>query len=302
MSYSSSDSENNILPGLTLEEKLAGINVEDNDEFGYDVSRRIQAKLKAKQYDNSGSFIAEIHPEIQTKYNSVNVIVGKQSLGKTVTALEEIIKISYLNTHHLLIYITKNGEENDRTWLALKSMIELPILLVSEKNAEKCVQELLAAKSLYYKIRTERLKDKVSQEQKDDLFDVLKVENFEKKFLHTILLFDVISNSKLFSSEESFFSQLLRRCRHTNVTFFLLIQGWKGVKPHIKNEITTLYIFPGFNKQQIRYIYSQSASCYDFNEFYEEYCKVTKIKRQDPDEHPILIVQCTDGGKTYIKQ
>ena len=37
--------------------------------------------------------IAPIHKDIITKYNSVNVIVGKQSLGKTVTALEEIIKI-----------------------------------------------------------------------------------------------------------------------------------------------------------------------------------------------------------------
>ena len=64
----------------------------------------------------------------------------------------------------------------------------------------------------------------------------------------TIFLLDDINNSKLFKLEESFFSKLLRRYRHNYVSFFLLIQGWKGIKQHIKNEITTLYLFPGFNK------------------------------------------------------
>ena len=294
----SSDNEPQL---LSLEEKLRPPD-EHDDDFGKDIRKKIQAKLKAKQLENNGALIQEIHPEILTKYNSVNVIVGKQSLGKTVIALEEIIKIGYMHTHHLLVYITKNGEETDRSWQTLKNMIEMPIVLVAEADAQECIEEILAAKNLYYHFRRERLKNDIDEEQKEDLFDVLHVENFEKKYLHTIFLFDDISNSKLFSSEEAYFSQLLRRCRHNNVTFFLLIQGWKGIKPHIKNEITTLYLFPGFNKQQIRYIYGQSASNLDFEEFFELYQEVLRIKNQDSDEHPILIVQCTDGGKTFIRQ
>ena len=273
----------------------------DDNSLGNDIRKKIQAKLNAKRDDNSGALISDIHPEIVTKYNSVNVIVGKQSLGKTVIALEEIIKIGYLNTHHMLVYVTKDGEENDRSWNTLKSLIELPILLVSEDNAEACINELIQAKSLYYRVRRERTKNILNKSQKADLFDTLQVENFEKSFLHTIILFDDISNSKLFSSEESFFSQLLRRCRHNNLTFYLLIQGWKGIKPHIKNEITTLWIFPGFNKQQMRYIYSQSASNLDFEDFYTSNKDLGTMKKQHPEEHPIMIVQVTDGGDTIIR-
>ena len=266
-----------------------------------DIRRKIQAKLKSRTEAKNDTLISEIHPNIVTRYNSVNVIVGKQSMGKTVAALEEIIKIGKLGTHHLLIYVTKDGEENDKTWLTLKSLVELPTILVSEKDAQSCVDDVLAAKSLYYKIRRERLKNDIDEELKENLFSILFVDSFEKEYLHTIVLFDDISNSKLFSSEESFFSQLLRRCRHTNMSYFLLVQGWKGLKPHIKNEITTLYLFPGFNKQQLRYIYSQSASSLDFDQFYDSYKELCLLKQENPDEHPVMIIHCSSGGDTYIR-
>ena len=70
------------------------------------IKQEIKDKLRTSKKHVEGALINEIHPDILIKYNSVNVIVGKQSFGKTVIALEEIIKISQLNTHHLLIYIT----------------------------------------------------------------------------------------------------------------------------------------------------------------------------------------------------
>lgn len=265
------------------------------------IRSKIKARLKSNLSPKNDSLIAPIHEDIVAKYNSVNVIVGKQSMGKTVTALEEIIKISILNTHHLLVYVTKDGEENDKSWLSLKPLLQMPTVVVSEKDAEKCIDELLAAKSLYYKIRRERTKNKISQDQLDDLFNVLFVEDFDREYLHSIVLFDDISNSKLFSSEESFFSQLLRRCRHTNMSYFLLVQGWKGLKPHIKNEISTLYLLPGFNKQQLRYIYSQAASNLDFEDFFDAFQQLNEMKHEHPDEHPMIVIQCSSGGDTYIR-
>lgn len=273
----------------------------NEENFESDVRRKIQAKLSAKKDDNSGALITAIHEQILTRYNSVNVIVGKQSLGKTVVALEEIIKISYLDTHHMLVYVTKDGEENDRSWNTLKGLIEMPILLVSEENAEACIDELIAAKSLYYKVRRDRTKNILDKRQKQDLFDTLQVDNFEKSFLHTLILFDDISNSKLFSNEENFFSQQIKRCRHTNISYFLLIQGWKGIKPFIKNEITTLMIFPCFNKQQLHYIFNQSASNLSWEEFYQLCLDMVSYRQQNKDAHPFLVVQITDGGETFLR-
>lgn len=113
-------------------------NEEQEDTFDSKIRKKIRAKLNAKRNVNQGIMISEIHPEIITKYNSV--------------------EISYMNTHHLLIYVTKDGEENDRSWQTLKTLIELPIILVSESDAVRCVDELLTAKSLYYRIRNERIK------------------------------------------------------------------------------------------------------------------------------------------------
>lgn len=273
--------------------------------LGLTVHTQVTKALNSNK--STDNLIKEIHPDIKVLYNSVNVIVGKQCLGKTVVALEEIIKISLLNTEsqssvfHLLVYVTKNGDENDQSFQSLKHLIKIPHVTISEKDSVEFINTLIAAKNLYYLIRREHIEDKIIDEQRDDLFTTLHIKDFSKPFLHTLVLFDDISNSKLFSSEESFFSQQLRRCRHTNITYFLLIQGWKGLKPHIKNEITTLFVFPCFNKQQLRYIYSQSASNLNFDDFYEMYRQMAQYKKNNPDKHPYLYVNCTDGGDTYIE-
>lgn len=271
-----------------------------NLSLGEAIRTQVMKTLETNDIDKSGALINEIHPDINVRLNSVNVLVGKQSLGKTVVALEEIIKISLLGTHHLLVYVTKNGDENDLSFQSLKHLLKIPYVTISEIDAQPFIEELIAAKNLYYQIRREHLEKNIVDEQKEALFEVLHINNFDKAFLHTIVLFDDISNNKLFSSEESFFSQQIRRCRHTNISYFLLIQGWKGIKPHVKNEITTLFIFPCFNRQQLHFIYSQSASNLDFEEFYKFYRQMVMLKNNNPNSHPFMVIQITDGGNTFI--
>ena len=265
------------------------------------VKTHVMNTLKTYTMNKNESLISEIHPEVNIRLNSVNVIVGKQSSGKTVIALKEIIKLGVLNTHHLFIYVTKDGQESDKTFLALKPLLMIPYIIISEQEAVEFMKDLISAKNLYNLIKRENLQDKIDDQQKEDMFKMLAVSDFNKEVLHTIVLFDDISNSKLFSSEESYFSQLIRRCRHINFSFLLLIQGWKGLKPHVKNEISTLFIFPCFNKQQLRYIYSQSASNLSFDEFYQMYSKILKRKTEDCESHPYMIIQVVDGGNTSIE-
>ena len=66
----------------------------------------IRDKINDTLNDNieaiGGALLNDIHLEVSIKHNSVNVIVGKQSQGKKVIALEEIIKISLIGTHMII--------------------------------------------------------------------------------------------------------------------------------------------------------------------------------------------------------
>ena len=184
-------------------------------EIAKSVREKISETLNNQKDDMIGAFIEEIHPDINVKYNSVNVIVGKQGQGKTVIALQEIIKIGIAGTHHLFVYVTKDGNESDRSFLALKPLIEqfLPILTVSENDAQKTIENIIQKKNEYYKIKRNNLVNdlddpdlKITPEETQDIFDALYINNFDYDFLHTIVLFDDISNSKLFANETSYFS------------------------------------------------------------------------------------------------
>ena len=280
---------------------LSKTNMDEIPPLGAYIKSHVRGVLESMSDKMSESMIAPIHPDVNIYYNSVNVIVGKQSLGKTVIAIEEIIKISVLGSHHMLVYVTKTGDENDRTFKALKSSILMPIETISETQAKEYIEMLIAYKNLYYEIKEQHLEDKIIDEQKEQMFNYLHINDFNKDYLHTLVLFDDISNNKLFNDECGFFPQMIKKCRHTNISYFLLIQGWKGLKPFVKNEITTLFIFPCYNKQQLRYIYSQSASNLDFDEFYQMYSEMVRYKNKNPDSHPYMVVQVISGGNTSVE-
>lgn len=189
------------------------------------IDKTVNDTLEKQSHKLSDNLIEPIHPDINVRYNSVNVIVGKKSSGKTVIALSEIIKISLLNTYHLLIYMTKNGDENDKSFQSLKHIMKIPYVTFNESKAKEAVVELISAKNLYYLIKREHLEDKVIDEQKEDMFNVLHIKDFDIEFLHTLILFDDITNSKLFSSEESFFKQQLRRCRQISLISYSFKDG-----------------------------------------------------------------------------
>jgi hypothetical protein len=96
-------------------------------------------------------------------------------------------------------------------------------------------------------------------QQQEELFNALALTDWHFDNLYTLIMFDDISGSPLFANEKSYFCSLLRRVRQPKFTIFLLIQNWKGLNPSVKNEITTIFMFKGFNQQQLQHIYSQSS-------------------------------------------
>lgn len=50
----------------------------------------------------------------------------------------------------MLVYVKKNGDENDKSWLFLKTLIQMPYEVVSEKDSKDVIDEIIGAKNLYY--------------------------------------------------------------------------------------------------------------------------------------------------------
>lgn len=235
------------------------------------------------------ALIRKIDKDINIYYNSVNIFVGKQGSGKTLTAINEIIKISTIpNAAHLLVYVTKNGEQSDVTFESLKELIHIPIAYVSQDNAEAYISQLLNYKQLYYTVRNEGLEDKIIDEQKADMFRNLKVNNFRASMLHTLILFEDIANNKLLANDKSYFNNLMTTCRHNHLSFFLNVQFWKSLSTTIKSNVSTVFVFGTYSKQQLQYITHQITMNKSFDEVYDVYKLMNK--------HAKIIIDCNKGS------
>ena len=220
--------------------------------------------------------IGRIHPNIHIYYNSVNIFVGPQGSGKTYSAMTEIIKISKVDPYaHLLVYFSKEGANTyDPTVESLKILLDVDIVYVRYDEAVDFVKKLLAYKALYDEIKNGHLESKIEQSQVDELYEVLHIKSLSAPILHTMFLFDDVSNNILFKQDSSYCNSLVSICRKIHTSFFMTIQYWKGVSPNIKANVTSAFIFGRFSKQQFRYICSQIATSIPFDELYNQYSQL----------------------------
>jgi hypothetical protein len=216
--------------------------------------------------------VRKIHPELNTYYNSINVLVGRQNCGKTYTVLKELIKIGYVDEiTHLLIYVTKDGRANDETYNTLKHLISIPVIFVSQEEAEKVVRTILEYKNLYNKIKGDHLENRIVDEQVNELKKVLMIRDLKLPYLHTIIFFEDSANNPLFKKPTLFFPQLISKCRHVGCSFFFAVQFWKSIPTELKANLSAIYIFPSYSKQQLHYILNQIPLSETFEEIYASY-------------------------------
>ena len=78
--------------------------------------------------NTSNKLINYIDDDINFKYNSFNICIGKQSTGKTTSVLKELIKLSLkdIKNFHLIIYVSNNS--SDDTFNNLYKYINIPIV------------------------------------------------------------------------------------------------------------------------------------------------------------------------------
>ena len=254
----------------------------------------IRKCLHAHQAEIDKEKLERIHPQSYIYKNSVNILVGKQGSGKTFTCAYEIAKISQVHDEtHLLVIVCKDENKEDPTIRSLRSMINIPIEYVSEDEAEQYMRKLLAYKRLYDEIKESHYESRIDDTQREEIFDVLKIADFSRDYLHTILLFNDIAKSKLFSKPTNYFNQLLPICRHIQCSFFLNVQFWKSMPPEIKANATTIIIFGGFDTRQLYYIFSQVPTALGVKNILPTYQSLSK--------HDKIVVDC-ETGDVYLDQ
>jgi hypothetical protein len=198
--------------------------------------------------------------------------VGRQRTGKTFSIIREIIKISKMSHNtHMLIYSNKTGYPTDRTFEKMKAMIKIPIEYVSHDNLGDYVENILKYKGLYNEIYEYQLEDKIIDNQKQDLFETLKINDFSRPFLHTMILLEDIAKAKIIKSEKSYIQELMTQCAHINCSFFLATQYWKSISTNIKSNVATILVFGGYSRQVFNYIFSQIPVEIDAKELWEQY-------------------------------
>ena len=221
--------------------------------------------------------IQKINEQINFKYNSFNIYLGKQGTGKTTNILKELIKLSTIkNDYHLIIYVSNN--ESDDTFNRLKNYINIPIVKTDYQNLNQQFEQLIKFKDIYNKMFDGEIP------KNNDILNMLYIKDFNKDRLHTFILMD---DAAFVLNKENEWFKWLCQLRHLNCTVALCIQIWKSINPSLKSQITSINIFKGYSRQQLNFIYQQISIDVNFNEFMRIYNKLDYRKK--------LIIDCVEG-------
>lgn len=234
------------------------------------------------------SKISTIHPDIYLKYSSVNLFVGRQGRGKTLTITKEMVKLSKIYSDvHMLVFVNKDGRVDDTTE-ALKELITIPIKYVSVKNIEEYLQELYFHKLIYKKIVDEGLEDELEDDQIDELKEFLCIEDFSRQSLQEVILFDDAAFENVLKKSDSVIVAMAHQARHFKFIFCFCVQGIKDVPLPIKEQTTTFFLYSGFMKQKLYTIYCQCGiRGIEFDDFKQLYNSL--------GEKDYIIIDCASG-------
>ena len=224
--------------------------------------------------DTSNKLINKIDDNINFKYNSFNICIGKQSTGKTTSVLKELIKLTLkdIKTFHLIIYVSNNS--SDDTFNNLYKYINIPIVKIDYEHLDNQFEQLIKLKDEYNKMIDGEIPKNKS------ILPCLYIDDFKLKRLHTFILMD--DAAFVLKNDKSMWMKWLCQLRHLNTTVFMCIQIWKSINPSLKTQITSIHLFPGYSRQQVNYIYNQICVDMKFEDFYELYVSI-------PQKHKLII-------------
>lgn len=215
--------------------------------------------------------ISKISEKVNFRYNSFNICIGSQGTSKTTSVMKELMKLAYVtNDYHMIIYVTNN--ESDDSFNSLLKYVNIPCVKSDYNSFDKQFEGLIKLKDEYNKMI-----DGVIPKD-PEILDALYVNDFSKTRLHTFILFD--DASFIFDkNSKSKFKNWICQCRHLNITVFCCIQIWGSLDPKLKSQLSSVYIFKGFSRERLRYIYNQVPLDENFERFYQVYLQLPKYKK-----------------------
>ena len=125
------------------------------------------------------------------------------------------------------------------------------------------MDDLIKAKNMYFD--SSNLKH---QTHLASLLKILRVSDIDH-LLQTIILCDDAAH--IFNSNNKQMIKHLASLRHNRITFFICMQTWKMIALELKSMLTLIYLGCGFNKRDLRYIYSQLPIQITFDELEQMY-------------------------------
>ncbi len=206
-----------------------------------------------------------IDKNIYAYYNTLNVSCGRPGSGKSFLMCRDVIQISRICPYtHAILYISKTGMCDDKTFKSIQHLIKKPIEYLSENSAEAYIKKMQLYKQEYEKYKTA-----ARPVVKPEVMEFLHVDDLTKPYLHTVLIFEDFVESKLVKNK--YINWLFSELRHNHCTAFINVQFFKSITTDIKNNTTSFYIYPEYCRQQMQYMFRQIAIPYDFEEIYDRY-------------------------------
>ena len=244
----------------TVNEKTFNIDDEMNKAY-----QRNESKIKNES-------IRPIANGIYAHYNSLNILVGNQGRGKSHVVLRDIIQMSRMKNanFHLIVYISKSGTINDATFIAQRELIQLPIKVISDSNAEEYLKQLDLYKELYDKYSSTP-KIVINEKKLNDMFEFLHIDKLGQpnEPLNTIILCEDASRSLILKTD--YFTNYVSQLRHKHSIVYINIQFFKAIKTDYKNNATSFFIFSGYSRQKLSYVYHQVPMPIEFEHLWQKY-------------------------------
>ena len=149
-----------------------------SEEKPFDIDDEMNKAYHRNELRIKNESIRPIANGIYSYYNSLNILVGQQGKGKSHIMLRDIIQISRMKNanFHLIVYVSRNGSINDATFESQRELIQLPIKVISDSNAEEYLKQLDLYKELYNKYSSTP-KITINEKKMNEMFTSINLVN-----------------------------------------------------------------------------------------------------------------------------